>query len=688
MADALSQEQREGKLTTPLGDKVVVLSRFSAIEGLSQLFEIRVDAVSAQGNLDFASALGLGSTIVLKTQDDQQRYFNGIMTEARWMGTREDLYLYQIVLRPWLWLLTRTSDCKIFAQMTPIDIIKQVFSDRGFSDFRDATTGSPPTLEYCVQYRETDFNFVCRLMEEYGVYYFFEHSDGRHTLVLADAKSSHQPVPDLSSLAYRPLEDAGRREQQFVDTWSLARAAQSGQYTLEDYGYKKPSANLLAQDQKPGGYARDSMEVFDYPYGYVDTEANQLIEQNVGEKFAKYRLEALQSLDKRRVSTGAAASLFAGALVTLERHPDSDENREYLVTRCTHNFDAQAYRSGFGGSIGDGGAFGYAGNYEMTPSDRQFRAPLVTRKPEIAGVQSALVIKSQDGGPEIDVDDLGRILVQFYWDRKKKSSRRVRVTQFWAGSHRGALFVPRVGDEVMVAYEEGDPDRPIIVGSVYNGTNTVPMPLPDKKTESGILTRSSTGGNGYHMLLFDDTAGSERVKLRSQKDLMFKALNNEKRDIVNSQTENVGQDETINVGFPVPPQGAAPGSGNFTLNVLNKVTINVGPQGSPMTQLIMDTSSITLNVGPQGMASQIVMNMEGITLSVGPSGLEAQIQMGPTGVTVSGTPASQLMVQPSGIQTMTPTITFLYGPVTFGPAPVTIPLVTIGAGTASGMPII
>ncbi len=208
------------------------MARFDAIEGLSELFEIRIEAISEQANLDFASTIGLGlDDRTQLTQDDQQRYFNGVMTEARWAGTQEDLYLYQVVLRPWLWLLTRTSDCKIFAQMTPIDIIKQVFSDRGFSDYRDATTGSPPTLEYCVQYRETDFNFVCRLMEEYGVYYFFEHSDGKHTLVLADGKSSHQPAPGLSSVVYNPVDDAGRREMQYLETWSLGRRAQSGQYS-------------------------------------------------------------------------------------------------------------------------------------------------------------------------------------------------------------------------------------------------------------------------------------------------------------------------------------------------------------------------------------------------------------------------------------------------------------------------
>ena len=242
--------------------------------GLTSISEAAVGnaSTSTQDGLDFASALGKGSTVTLTTQDDQKRYFHGVMTEARWAGSQEDLYIYQIVLRPWLWLLTRTSDCisegrngrrtfprpaarqaddaarrkrarshavqrnrgperivrdpcrgKIFAQKSPIDIIKQVFADRGFSDFRDATTGSPPTLEYCVQYRETDFNFVCRLMEAYGVYYFFEHEDGKHTLVLADAKSSHHPVPGLSSLPYNPTADAGRREKQYLRTWSLGR---------------------------------------------------------------------------------------------------------------------------------------------------------------------------------------------------------------------------------------------------------------------------------------------------------------------------------------------------------------------------------------------------------------------------------------------------------------------------------
>jgi type VI secretion system secreted protein VgrG len=575
----LSQANAGAKLKTPLGEDVLALSHMDAVEGLSELFEFRIEAESERANLDFSESLGLGSTVTFHAPEGLDRYFHGVLTEARWAGVRQDLSTYRLVLRPWLWLLTRTSDCRIFKQMTPIDIIKKVFSDRGFTDFQDKTSGSPPTLEYCVQYRETDFNFVCRLMEQYGVYYFFEHSDGKHELVLADAKSGHKPVPNLATLPYNPTREGGRRAIQHIETWSLGRRAQSGHYTLEDYGYKKPSANLLAQTQNPGGYAHDSMEMFDYTYSYVDKEANDLIVQGVGENITKYRLEAVQSLDKRRDATGAAPSLFPGALVTLKDHPNSGENQQYLVTRCTHFIDLQSYRSG-----GRHAMSPYMGTYQLTPSDRQFRAPLVTPKPNIVGYQSALVIK-QDGGPEIDVDKLGRILVQFYWDREKKYARRIRVAQIWAGSSRGALFTPRVGDEVLIAYEEGDPDRPIVIGSVYNGKNTVPMTLPDKKVKSGILTQSSAGGGGYNMLLFDDTAGNENVKLRTQKDLKFKALNNQEINIGvdrtdkvgNNINQTVGQDHTINVGT------------TYSLTAGSQIVLTVGA-----STITMNSSSITL----------------------------------------------------------------------------------------------
>jgi type VI secretion system secreted protein VgrG len=650
MAGNLSQQARIGELTTPLGENVLVLSRFDGGETLSEPFEFRVEAISEQQNIDFNAALGKSITVKLKAVDGTDRYFNGLLAEANWAGPRASLFVYQLVVRPWLWLLSLTSDCRIFSQKSPRDIVKQVFTDRGFSDFRDATQSSYPTLEYCVQYRETDFDFVSRLMEQYGIYYFFEYSDGKHTLVLADGKASHQTIGDLPTVPFLPDTAAGRQFLQHIEQWSRGRNVESGVFKLNDYDYNKPGANLLSTSEKPGGYAHDEMEMYDYIGEYS--------QRDVGDKLAQVEAEAAQSLDERRTGTGSALSLFPGGLATLKDYPVGGENQEYLVVACQHFFHAQQYRSG----SGDGGG-GYVGNFEFTPSSRQFRAELDTERPHISGVQSALVVGKQ--GEEIDVDEQGRICVQFYWDRKKKASRRIRVAQFWAGSkgHRGALFLPRIGDEVLVQYQEGDPDRPVVVGSVYNGQNTVPTHLPAKKTHSGILTQSSKNSSGYNMLLFDDTAGAERVKLRAEKDLMFKALNDEIRDINGNQKETIGGDETISVGGPT-------GGGNLTLNAYQNATINVGPimaDGSmpvPLTQIVMTNNDITLNVGPVGLLSQIVMNMAGITLNYGPGAAIAQIMIGPAGITLTSV-----------------------GPINFLTPMVNIPLVTIGAGTASGLPL-
>ncbi|HEY1942575.1 MAG TPA: type VI secretion system tip protein TssI/VgrG [Roseiarcus sp.] len=615
MPDSLSQDGRVAKLTTALGADVLVLSRFDGSEGLSDPFEFRVEALSTQANIDFNAALGRNISVEVKAADGGLRHFSGILTEARWAGKRQDLFAYQLVMRPWLWLLTLTSDCRIFSQKSAPDIIKQVFGDRGFTDFRVDLQASYPKLEYCVQYRETDFDFVSRLMEKFGIYYYFEHADETHTLVLADKKSCHKPCSGLAEVEYVPGAEAGRREQQHLEEWTVGRQVESGAFKLNEYDYRHPSTSMLTKDDMPGGYSHDRMEMYDYPGGYQTPSE--------GDPLVKVRTEAAQSLDDRRTATGSAVSLYPGGLVNVKKVKGEDAPEEHLVVACSHFFSEQGYRSGEGGANGSS----YVGNFEFTPSERPFRAELDTPLPRIPGVQSALVVGEK--GQEIDVDEMGRICVQFYWDRKQTPSRRVRVAQFWAGKTRGAWFVPRIGDEVLVQYEDGDPDRPIVVGSVYNGTNTVPTKLPSNQTHSGILTKSSKNSSGYNMLLFDDTEGKERIKLRAEKDLMFKALNNEQRTILANQTEQVGGDETITVGDTTI--GAKSVGGNFTLNALETATINVGPQGAPLTQIVMDTTSITLNVGPDGACSQIMMTETGILLSV--MGVST-VEITPAGVSI------------------------------------------------------
>ncbi len=340
-----------------------------------------------------------------------------------------------------------------------------------------------------------------------------------------------QPVPLLPVTIKR----AGATGSSSIPGRARARL-QTGKDALNDYFYDKPTQDLLAKSDKHGEYEHSTLETYDYPGGY-DNKSD-------GEKWAKVRVEAVQALDDHRIAIGSAPSLFPGGKFTHENNTTQSDNKDYVVLRCTHSYVDQTYISGGGAPVA------YAGTYELMDSSRQFRSLLTTRRAVVVGWQSALVCADKGNeSEEIDVDKKGRILVKFYWDRKKDLSRRVRVAQFWAGKTRGAWFCPRIGDEVLVQYEDGDPDRPIVVGSVYNGDNEVPTPLPDKKTHSGILTKSSKNSDGYHMLMFDDTVNQERVKLRSQKDLMFKALNNEQRDILMDQTENIGKDETINVGM-------------------------------------------------------------------------------------------------------------------------------------------
>jgi type VI secretion system secreted protein VgrG len=655
----LTQEGRIGELTTPAGQNTFVLNRFEGTEGLGQLFEYRVGALSLQENYDLNSQIGRNCNVRIKTVDGLDRHFNGVLTEANYTGGQYGLFGYQLVLRPWLHLLSRTSDCRIFSNMKPNKIITQVFGDRGFNDFRENLQEEYPTLEYTVQYRETDLNFVCRLMEKYGIYYYFEHTQSKHTLVLCDAPGGHQKIPGLKPVPLLPVTPETRRDRQQFDSWSTARALQTGKDALNDYFYEKPGQDLLAKSDKHGSYEHSTLETYDYPGGY-DKKSD-------GEKWSKVRVEAVQAQDDHRIAIGSAPSLVPGGKLSHENNPVQGDNKEYLVLRCTHSYVDQTYISGGGAPVA------YAGTYELMDSSRQFRSLLTTRRSVVVGWQSALVVGKQ--GEEIDVDKEGRILVQFYWDRRKDNSRRIRVAQIWAGKTRGAWFCPRIGDEVLVQYEDGDPDRPIVVGSVYNGENTVPTKLPDNKTHSGILTKSSKNSDGYNMLMFDDTVNKERVKLRAQRDLMFKALNNEQRDILMSQTENIGKDETINVGMDMA-NDMQKGGGNWTLNAFKTATINVGPVGMPLTQIAMTQQDITLNVGPEGLFAKIIMNQTGITLSV----------MG--GLTsISLTPAAISMVSPAISETALSAITLTAPAGVTAAATLNTPALVAGGAIVGGIPI-
>jgi type VI secretion system secreted protein VgrG len=601
MAGQLSQSERVAEFKTPLGKDVLALINIDGTETLGGLFQFNVEALSEQENIDFDKALGQGCTLKLKAYNEKERIFHGIMTQARWVGKIEDFYHYKLVLRPWFWLLGYRADCRIFLDKDVKDIIKEVFTKAGFNDFEFRTNADYEKIPYCVQYRETDLAFVSRLMELNGIYYFFEHSDGKHLMALADSRSSHKAVADLPKVPFIPLSGAELRPEPHLYSWVSERRFRTGKVQFNDYDYLKPKKNLLAPSEASEKYTHAKLEVYDYP-GKYDEEEN-------GKQFSRFRLEAEQAADHRRIIEGDAAALYPGGLVSVEKHPTSAENREYLIVRADHRFSSHHYRSvkpaddkvvpGSERAEKDQVYYGY---YEFQPSDRPFRMMPLTPKPRIHGIQTAKVVgKKGEENEEISTDEHGRIWVQFFWDREPKLTCPIRIAQVWASKKWGGIFIPRIGMEVVVEFLEGDPDRPLVVGTVYNGDNKVPYDLPDNKTMAGWKSDSSKGGNGYNEFVFEDKKSSEKIRMHAEKDHDVTVRNAETR--------------TIGDAF-MPPKGSP--SRSTTLE-----------NGDDQLEIQMGDQTVTIPVGSQSTTAMLsithTVGMTTVTLTPASMSVESPV---------------------------------------------------------------
>lgn len=601
----LTQDTRLCELKTPLGKDVLVFAGFEGSEGLSELFEYRIECLSEDADLDFDRAIGQQCTLTIKLHE-KEREFSGVLTEAQWLGVKNDYFSYRIVLRPWLWLLSRTTDCRIFQDKKAPDIIKQVFNERGFTDYESKLTeeGSCPKLEYCVQYRETDLNFVCRLMEQHGIYYFFKHEGGKHTLVLADSKSSHTPIKGLATIPYIPLTGADRRGEQHIYEWVSERRFRTGKIELNDYNYQKPNAQLISDAKGSEHYTRSEMEFYDYP--------GKFKEKSDGERYANIQLQAEQAMDRRRRGNGDAVNLFPGGLTKLEKHSKDSQNVEYLVVRATHSFSIESYRTG---GPSDAGQHVYFGSYEFLPSDRPFRALMITPKPRINGIQTARVVtKDDNSSEEIDVEALGEIYVRFFWDRKKKRSCRLRVAQVWSGKRWGGQIIPRVGQEVVVEFLEGDPDRPLVIGTVYNDEYKLPYDLPSKKTIAGLKSDSSKGSGGYNEWNFEDKKGSEKITVHAEKDHDVTVRDTETRTIGEAALGGDTRKTTLRNGND--RLDIELGGQHITLAMDQSVDAGI-------SIALTANANITLQVGP----SQIILTPAGIVISAPTISVTAQAAM-------------------------------------------------------------
>jgi len=536
---------------TPLGGSKLIFTHLAGRDEISRPFGYTVRFVSTDLAVDPLAMLG--EVVSVEIESDPARWFSGYCAEFRQLRIEGKLAYYEAVVRPWLWFLGNTSDNRIFQNMTVVEIVEKIFSKYGIAKFEKRLQGSYKPREYCVQYSESDLDFVQRLMEHEGIFYFFEHGDGEHTMVLVDAMSKLKPSPNNKTVAFNYGGGDSRRDREYIVEWASGSEVRPGAYVHTDYDFQKPGANLMAKSEQPFGHSQAKGEVYADPGVHIDTGR--------GDAIAAIRREELQATHQRIAAAGNVRGLFSGCTFKLEDHPRDDQNQEYLVVAAEYQLVDPAYRSG---ADLEGPTFRIV--LGLAPTSITYRPARVTRRTYMPGPQTALVVGP--AGEEIFTDKYARVKVQFYWDREGKkdqnSSCFVRVSQTWAGSNWGFIQIPRIGQEVIVDFMEGDPDQPIITGRVYNDEQMPPYSLPGNATQSGWKSNSSLGGGGSNELRFEDKAGSEQVYFHAQKDHVLVIENDRTKTVHHDQSDRIDHDAKHSVGH------------NLDEDVGNDKTLSVG----------------------------------------------------------------------------------------------------------------
>ena len=523
------------RVDTVLGTDVLLLAGLSGVEGVSMPYAYRVELLSEEPAVKAEDVLRTPVTIALRLPGGEERTIHGLVNRFVQLGQADDLTSYRAEVVPWLWFLSLSRDCKIFQNLSVPEIVEQVFRSQGYADFQVKCTRRYPKREFCVQYRETHLDFVSRLMEEEGIFYFFDHTGPKHVLVLADGNGSVQPCPGMAKARLAPQSTL---EEDIVTELQQEHSVHVGTVTLKDYDYLQPALSL---ESSLSGDGRE--EVYDYPGKYATLDD--------GERYARLQLEAEEAT--RQVIRGAGLCRYfqSGYRFDLEDHYLPEANQAYLLLQVRHSGTAGDYRSW------DSAPMDYRNEFLAIPCDVPFRPVRRTPRPAVRGSQTALVVGP--AGEEVWVDRHGRIKVQFYWDRlgrrDENSSCWVRVAQPWAGKGWGSVNIPRIGNEVVVEFLEGDPDRPIVTGSVYNADQAPPFTLPGAGIQMGMKSRSSPGGGGFNEITMTDTKGKEMMNVHAQYDMVTKVEHDDTQTVVNDRTitvdgkhtETIKKDTTIKV---------------------------------------------------------------------------------------------------------------------------------------------
>ena len=602
---------RDTLITGPLPDGALLLETFQGRETLGAPYRYDLTILSEDHEIGVDKILGQSLTVHLKLDTGDTRYFNGIVTYFAKVGMAMRHTRYAVVLSPKLTLFDAARDCRIFFAQNAPTCATDVLAMRGFTDVQTQLDGSYRTREYFVQYRETDFNFIQRLFEEDGIYYFFKHENDKHTMIVADSTTAHEKAPGYETVMYLPKERKQVREEEHLWELSVAGSLYAGKFTVVrgyDYTKPRPSATQVEVKTSPAPQPGTDFEDYDYPGG--------LSEKSEAEAEATVRLDGGNVANTLIEAEGNTMGLGVGNLVTLKRPPstedlipfwsDADFEKEYLVTSATYSISINQHETGDAAASDEP----FKATYTLLDSQSPFRAPRNAIKPRIEGPQTALVVGPS--GEEIYTDKYGRVKVQFDWDRlgarDEKSSCWVRVAQVWAGKQWGAIHIPRIGQEVIVEFLDGDPDRPIITGRVYNTDNMPPYQLPDNKTQSGIKSRSSKGGSAsnFNELRFEDSKGKEEVYLQAEKDMNILVKNDEARSVGHDRRKEVGNDETSTI------------KGNRTEDVTKDEDITI--HGSRSETVDKDETITISGGGPNRSArTKVFRSVVGGTESVGKS---------------------------------------------------------------------
>ncbi len=574
----------------------LVLMGFSGTEAVNELFEFEVSALSGERLANPVALLGQHAGVRIDTLAGGDRIFGGIVTSVRDLGPAGDGHGWGLVLRPWFWLLGHRQNARIFHNQTVLEIFETVLGDHGgLADHEARLYGSYPVLEYTVQYRESDLDFLRRLLEEHGISFHFEASEGRHVMVLTDSPEGFRAIPG-GSRPFIPVADRHRAKGEHFSEWSGRSNFATGRVAMADYDFRNPDANMRVETGDPGDHAHSGLESYEYT-GFYGSKIDPGESGAQKTRHARTRLSMFRARAGEAIGAGDVQSLAPGQIMGLTGHPDGTANTDWLCIGCSHDYVAESYRSGEQMLVA--GDDGYHGEYRFVRKDAPFAPERRTPPARVHGPQTGIV--AGESGEEIDCDEYGRILVHLHWDRETAWTMRCRVAQSWAGNAWGSVFIPRIGMEVVVEFLDGDPDRPIVTGCVYNGKNDPPFDLPGEKTKSGIKSRSSLGGDGYNMLVFEDKKGEELIDVHAEKDLNVLVENDETRDIRAHFSEKIGATSTIEV------------EDDHTLTVhANRSTRIDRNDGLDVGQAIEITagSSITLKVG----GSEIRMDGTSITL--------------------------------------------------------------------------